>query len=217
MGELADTLRRIPVFARLPLAFDTDALPTDPQSMFATWLNEALSVDVPEPHAMVLSTVDEHGRTDARTLILKDVDERGWWFASSASSPKGIQLAKHASAALTFYWPTVGRQVRVRGLVGAADAEVSARDFLARAPGGRAEALVGRQSEPLRDRAELRAAFDEAKARVEADPELVAPEWTRYVVRPDEVQFFQGDVERQHVRVRYQLGEDGWAHTLLWP
>jgi pyridoxamine 5'-phosphate oxidase len=217
MGELADTLRRIPVFARLPLPFDTDSLPTDPQALFATWIHEALAVNTPEPHAMVLSTVDEHGRSDARTLILKDVDERGWWFASSMDSPKGIQLAKQACAALTFYWPTLGRQVRVRGLVGVADVAVSARDFLARAPGGRAEALVGRQSEPLGDRAELRAALAQAKARVQADPGLVAPAWTRYVVQPNEVQFFQGDAERQHVRVRYQSSENGWERTLLWP
>ncbi|HEY2701260.1 MAG TPA: pyridoxal 5'-phosphate synthase [Pseudonocardiaceae bacterium] len=217
MGELADVLRRIPVFQRLPLPFDTDDLPANPQRLFAGWLSDALAANAPEPHAMVLSTVDAHGRSDARTLILKDVDERGWWFASSADSPKGIQLAKHASAALTFYWPTLGRQIRVRGLVGVADAEVSAQDFLARAPGGRAEALVGHQSEPLRDRAELRAALDDAKARVAADPGLVAPAWTRYVVQPAEVQFFQGDVERQHVRVRYQSGELGWERTLLWP
>ncbi len=217
MGELADTLRRIPVFARLPLPFDTEALPTDPQALFTTWIHEALAANTPEPHAMVLSTVDAHGQSDARTLILKDVDERGWWFASSADSPKGIQLAKHASAALTFYWPAMGRQVRVRGLVGVADPAVSAQDFLARAPGGRAEALVGRQSEPLRDRAELRAALDEAKARVEADPGLVAPAWTRYVVQPNEVQFFQGDAQRQHVRVRYQSSEHGWERALLWP
>ncbi|HEX4226125.1 MAG TPA: pyridoxal 5'-phosphate synthase [Pseudonocardiaceae bacterium] len=217
MGELADTLRRIPVFTRLPLSFDTDALPTDPQSLFTNWIHEALAADTPEPHAMVLSTVDPHGQPDARVLILKDVDERGWWFAGSAESPKGIQLAKHASAALTCYWPTMGRQVRVRGIVGVADAAVSARDFLARAPGGRAEALVGRQSEPLADRAELRIALDEAKARVQADPDLGAPAWTRYVVQPNEVQFFQGDAERQHVRVRYQRSENGWEHTLLWP
>jgi pyridoxamine 5'-phosphate oxidase len=217
MGELADTLRGIPVFTRLPEPFDTDALPINPQRLFTNWIHDALAANTPEPHAMVLSTVDEHGRSDARTLILKDVDDRGWWFASSADSPKGIQLAKHASAALTFYWPVMGRQVRVRGLVGVAEPEVSARDFLARAPGGRAEGLVGRQSDPLRDRAELRTAFDEAKARVRADPALVAPAWTRYVVQPDEVQFFQGNAERLHVRVRYQSTENGWERTLLWP
>ena len=217
MGEFADVLRRIPVFQSLPLPFDTDALPSDPQQLFTTWLTDALRANTPEPHAMVLSTVDAHGRSDARTLILKDVDERGWWFAGSADSPKGIQLAKHASAALTFYWPTLGRQIRVRGLVGVAGAEQSARDFLARAPGGRAEALVGRQSQPLRDRAELRAALADAKSRVAADPGLVAAAWTRYVVQPGEVQFFQGDAERQHVRVRYQTGEEGWERTLLWP
>ncbi|HJP78438.1 MAG TPA: pyridoxal 5'-phosphate synthase [Pseudonocardiaceae bacterium] len=217
MGELADELRGIPVFTRLPRTFDTESLPADPQALFTSWLREALAEGVAEPHAMVLSTVDAHGQPDARALILKDVDERGWWFASSADSPKGIQLAKHAFAALTFYWPGVGRQVRVRGLVGVADAEVNARDFLARAPGGRAEALVGHQSEPLADLTELRTAFEAAKARVEADPGLVAESWTRYVVQPGEVQFFQGNAERQHIRVRYTSSEYGWDHTLLWP
>lgn len=217
MGELADELRRIPVFTRLPHAFDTESLPADPQALFTAWLRDALAAGVPEPHAMVLSTVDAHGQPDARTLILKDVDARGWWFASSADSPKGSQLAKHVFAALTFYWPGVGRQVRVRGPVVAGDAEVNAQDFLARAPGGRAEALVGHQSEPLADRAELRAGFEEALARVRADPGLVAPAWTRYVVQPGEVQFFQGDAERQHIRVRYTGGKHGWERTLLWP
>jgi pyridoxamine 5'-phosphate oxidase len=150
-------------------------------------------------------------------LILKDVDDRGWWFAGSSASPKGTQLAARASAALTFYWPVVGRQIRVRGTVEAAGPAESARDFLARAPGGRAEALVGRQSQPLADPAQLGAAFEDAAARVAADPELVAADWTRYVVRPIEVQFFQGDRQRQHVRMRYQRTEDGWTRDLLWP
>jgi pyridoxamine 5'-phosphate oxidase len=217
MGELAGVLRKIPVFARLPLTFDPATAPADPRLLFADWLHEAIESGAPEPHAMVLSTVDALGQPDARTLILKDVDERGWWFAGSSASPKGTQLAATPAAALTFYWPALGRQVRVRGTVEEADPAESALDFLARAPGGRAEALVGRQSRPLASATQLRTAFDEAKARVDADPELVATEWTRYLVRPTEVQFFQGDRERQHVRVRYQRTGDGWTHTLLWP
>ncbi|HEX3780623.1 MAG TPA: pyridoxal 5'-phosphate synthase [Pseudonocardiaceae bacterium] len=217
MGELAEDLRRIPVFARLPLTFDPTTAPARPQDLFADWLRAAIADGAPEPHAMVLSTSDASGHPDARALILKDVDERGWWFAGSSASPKGTQLAEVPAAALTFYWPTLGRQIRVRGSVEAAGPAESARDFLARAPGGRAEALVGRQSEPLADPADLRAAFEAAKARVDAEPESVAPGWTRYVVVPSEVQFFQGDRQRRHVRLRYQRTGDGWTHTLLWP
>ncbi len=217
MGELAGALRAIPVFTRLPAAFDPATVPADPRSLFVEWLTEAIAEGVPEPHAMVLSTVDTHGQPDARTLILKDVDEHGWWFAGSSSSPKGTQLAATPAAALTLYWPGVGRQIRVRGTVEPGDPAQSARDFLARAPGGRAEALVGRQSQPLAGAAELRTAFESAKARVANDPELVAPDWTRYLLRPTEIQFFQGDRERQHVRIGYRCTEDGWAHTLLWP
>ena len=63
---------------------------------------------------MTLSTVDAAGVPDTRVLILKDVDAGGWHFAISTVSRKGADLAAHPVAALTFYWPEVVRQVRVR-------------------------------------------------------------------------------------------------------
>ncbi|NQX12823.1 pyridoxamine 5'-phosphate oxidase family protein [Microbacteriaceae bacterium VKM Ac-2855] len=47
----------------------------------------------PVPHAATLATSDDAGRVSARVLLLKDVDERGWPFATLASSPKGHALA----------------------------------------------------------------------------------------------------------------------------
>ncbi|WP_443059208.1 hypothetical protein [Streptomyces sp. NBC_00435] len=37
------------------------------------------------------------------------MDASGWQFAGHAFSPKGVQLARHPRAALTFYWPEHGR------------------------------------------------------------------------------------------------------------
>ena len=102
-----------------------------------------------------------------------------------------------------------------------ADRQASAADFLARPPASRAEALIGRQSEPLGDLAELDHAFTEAQARVSADPGLVAPGWTLYVLTADEAEFWQGEEDRRHVRLRYRRSESGsgsgWARQLLWP
>lgn len=77
---------------------------------FAGCLEEAIKAGVPEPHAMTLSTVDAGG-PDARVLLLKDVDENGWYFAANSASPKGRRMTRNAEVALSFYWPTVGRQV----------------------------------------------------------------------------------------------------------
>lgn len=217
MSDLASRLRSIRVFdGKLPV-FDADRLPDHPTSLFTEWIIEAIDTGVAEPHVMVLSTVDGGGHPDARVLVLKDVTEDGWWFASSSAGPKGAQLANNPWAALTFYWPGVGRQVRVRGEVRRGTQEDSARDFLGRAVGGRAEALVGRQSQHLAHRAELATALRVAEERVSANPNLVAGDWTRYVLRAREVQFFQGDHGREHVRVRYQVNNGTWSHSLLWP
>ncbi|HVV22987.1 MAG TPA: pyridoxal 5'-phosphate synthase [Pseudonocardiaceae bacterium] len=217
MSDLAGRLRSIRVFGGNLPTFDPDTVPDHPTTLFTEWLVAAIDAGAVEPHVVVLSTVDGAGHPDARALILKDVDEDGWWFASSSAGPKGAQLANNPWAALTCYWPVHGRQVRVRGQVYRGTPEDAARDFLARAPGGRAEALVGRQSQHLADRRHLEAALHRAEARLAADPDLVAADWTRYQLRPREVQFFQGDPARQHVRVRYTVNNGTWSHSLLWP
>ena len=90
---------------------------------------------------------------------------------------------------------------------------------MARPPASRAEALAGHQSEPLDDLAALDRAFKQAQARVSADPGLVAPDWTLYVLTAGEVEFWQGDPDRRHVRLRYlRAGSgSGWTRQLLWP
>jgi pyridoxamine 5'-phosphate oxidase len=217
MSDLAARLRAIRVFGGDLPTFDVVRIPADPVALFVEWLTEAIDAGAPEPHVAVLSTVDADGHPDARALILKDVDEHGWWFASGSTGPKGTQLAATPWAALTWYWPATGRQVRVRGQVRPGTPAENAADFLARAPGGRAEALVGHQSEPLTDQADLTRALADATARVTADPDLVAPEWTRYVLSPTEVQFFAGDPGRRHQRVAYRRVDGRWAHDQLWP
>jgi pyridoxamine 5'-phosphate oxidase len=97
--------------AELP-SFDTNEVPSAPHELLLTWLEEA-GEQVLAPHAVTLSTVDSEGAPDARVVILKDVDESGFFVASSAQSPKGRQLQANPQAALTFFWPALGRQVRV--------------------------------------------------------------------------------------------------------
>jgi pyridoxamine 5'-phosphate oxidase len=167
---------------------------------------------------MTVATADDRGRPSSRVLICKDVDGGGrWYFASSAASGKGRDLAVNPGAALSFWWPPQGRQIRIRGTAVPAGAEASAADFLARPPASRAEGFVGHQSEPLDDLTELDRAFRASYDRVSADPGLVAPAWTLYALTAAEVEFWQGSPERRHIRLRYQRAGSGWARQLLWP
>ncbi|MBQ0827233.1 pyridoxine/pyridoxamine 5'-phosphate oxidase [Streptomyces tagetis] len=212
-------LRGLEVFAG-PLAdFDPGQAPEDPVGLFLCWLREAVAAGVPDAHAMTLSTVGEDGGPDARVLLLKNVDDAGWQFAAHAGSPKGRQLAGRPRAALTFYWPLQGRQVRVRGTVQAASSEQSAADLLARSLSARAQALLGRQSDHLADTEERRRALRDALARVESDRALVSPAWTLYTLAPVHVEFWQADRGRLHERLRYERPDAAsrWQRHLLWP
>ncbi|MDT5045761.1 MAG: pyridoxamine 5-phosphate oxidase [Mycobacterium sp.] len=223
--DMRAALRSLPVLTGVAPVFDPHQSPDDPMAMFVEWFDTAVSAGVPEPHAMTLSTVDAAGAPDARMLILKDVDAAGWHFAVSATSKKGADLAANPVAALTFYWPQLVRQVRVRGAVVADPPVVASADFLARSTGARALVLLRKQSESFSDDDDLDRALAGPRAQLDADPGLVPDDWVSYAVTPDRVEFWQGDPQRRHQRLLYTRSETDaesdtaarWSKSLLWP
>ena len=131
-------LRSLPSLTGDAPPLGPQAFPLDPVVLFDEWIADAVDRGVAEPHAMTLATADADGVPDARTLILKGVDARGWAFAGHRESAKGRQLRLRPAAALNFWWQPIVRAVRVRGRVEqATDAECAA-DFAARSPAARA-------------------------------------------------------------------------------
>ena len=129
---LRDRLRALPDFpADLPV-FDSSVVPNDPVALFVEWLDEALAAGVLQPHAATLSTGGPTGHVTARTLILKDIVDGQWVFAGARSTRKGVDLAANPFAALTFYWPARGRQIRITGEVEELGSDVAAADWAAR-------------------------------------------------------------------------------------
>ncbi|MFJ3304628.1 pyridoxal 5'-phosphate synthase [Streptomyces sp. NPDC086549] len=220
--DLHELLRSLRVWApgvtELP-PFDPATAPASPLPLFTTWFAEAVAAGQDEPHTMSLATTDENGHPDVRIVMLHGADADGWAFATHATSRKGHELAAHPYAALAFYWPVLGRQVRVRGPVTSAPSEESQADLHARSTGALAAALTGRQSEVLGSVEELRQASEAAWERARRNPTALSPTWTLYRLRPEEVEFFQGDPDRRHVRLLYRRAHEGegWSRELLWP
>jgi pyridoxamine 5'-phosphate oxidase len=129
-------LRALPDFPDSLPAFDPEAAPQDPTELFKRWLDQALGAGERQPHAFSLATVggDPHGtqQPSSRMLILKNIDGDGWHFATSRTSRKGRELDVVPQAAMNFYWPSQGRQVRLAGPVVQLSAEASARDWAER-------------------------------------------------------------------------------------
>ncbi|MFD5661144.1 pyridoxine/pyridoxamine 5'-phosphate oxidase [Streptomyces hirsutus] len=218
LHELLTSLRVWdPELTELP-AFDPAAAPAEPLPLFTRWFAEAVTAGQPEPHTMSLATADAEGLPDVRIVMLHGADADGWSFATHAHSRKGGHLAARPYAALAFYWPVLGRQVRVRGPVTTAPAEEARADLRARSAGALASALTGRQSEVLGSPEELTRASEAAWELARREPDTPAPSWTLYRLRPDEVEFFQGDTLRRHIRLRYRRSSrEGWSRELLWP
>ncbi|MBM7846938.1 pyridoxine/pyridoxamine 5'-phosphate oxidase [Arthrobacter roseus] len=204
-------LRGLPVFPVDMPHFSPEAAPSTPAELFLQWLQQAIDDGVRAPHAVNVATVDSDGCPDARVVILKDITEDYWAFASSSNSPKGKQLELTPSAALTFFWPEAGRQIRIRGKVLPGSAEENQSDFNRRHPDARALVTAGNQSSVVGSLAEVH----EAVARVEAPDS--DPSWTVYNVAAHSVEFWQADHQRLHTRVRYVRQAEGWTRELLWP
>ncbi|RGP63986.1 pyridoxamine 5 -phosphate oxidase [Fusarium sporotrichioides] len=199
---------------------DFDSFPNTPQQAFEEWLDEAIQCGVSEPHAVTLSTTDEEGRPDARILILKNVDTRGWHFAAKANSPKGRQISANNNVALTFYWPKIGRQIRLRGRALSLPRSECDADFSARSTMAKVTAIVSKQSQPLHDLHEMETSLKDALLKQETEGEEPSSEgWVVYAVSPDTVEFWQASSDRLHQRLKYSWDaiESGWCKVALWP
>lgn len=216
-STLRDRLRSISTPDIEPPAFDSDAAPADPIGLFTEWLGSAIAAGVSQPTAMTLSTASADGIPSARTLLLKDVSPDGFWFASLSSGPKGADLAENPRAALTLYWREQGRQVRVAGNVRIGPREVSERDFLARHPIARAQALAGEQSRPLPAGDRVEGLLASARELLQVNPEFVPPTWEAYIVVPEWVEFWQATAGHEQIRLRYRRAQGEWLRERLWP
>ncbi|MEV5882712.1 pyridoxal 5'-phosphate synthase [Streptomyces sp. NPDC052020] len=218
--DLHELLRSLrvwdPEVTALP-PFDPAAAPAAPLPLFERWFADAVAAGEREPHTVSLATADADGLPDVRIVMLHGADGEGWSFAGHAGSRKGRHLAARPYAALAFYWPVLGRQVRLRGPVAVAPPDQAQADLHARSAGALAAALTGRQSRELGSLEELARASEAAWDRAVREPATPVASWTLYRLRPEEVEFFQGEPRRRHVRLVYRRADEGWSRGLRWP
>jgi pyridoxamine 5'-phosphate oxidase len=197
---------------------ERELLADDPLEQFANWFREA-EADVALEQAMTLATVDERGWPDARMVLLKGFGPDGFRFFTNYQSAKGVQLGDNPRAALVIYWRELDRQIRIRGTVERLSASDSDEYFAGRPRDSRVASSISPQSRPI-EREELDRLYRESLEGLGGDDPVRPDHWGGYIVRPEEIEFWQGRESRMHDRFLYTRktgNEDGWSIERLAP
>ncbi|MEP9349316.1 pyridoxamine 5'-phosphate oxidase [Xanthobacter sp. KR7-225] len=192
---------------------------SEPFRLFAAWLEEAAKSEPNDPNAMTLATVDESGLPDARMVLLKGLDARGFVFFTNTESAKGRELAAVPKAAAVFHWKSLRRQVRVRGAVEQVSAEEADAYFATRPRLSQIGAWASQQSRPLEGRFALEAAVAATTARYGLGTVPRPPHWTGFRIVPVAIEFWHDRPFRLHDRVLFNRAGEGadWGKTRLYP
>jgi pyridoxamine 5'-phosphate oxidase len=193
-------------------------LEADPFAQFARWY-ELAAAEIPLADAMTLATVAADGAPDARMVLLKGHGPDGFRFFTNYESAKAAQIAADPRGALILYWREHDRQVRARGPIERLPAAASDAYFASRARQSRLGAWASPQSRPLADRVELDRRFAAIRERFADTEDVPRPDtWGGFILRPETVEFWQGQQARLHDRFLYSRdGADGWRIQRLAP
>jgi pyridoxamine 5'-phosphate oxidase len=188
----------------------------DPIAEFQALFERARKTE-PDVTAMALATADAAGAPSVRMVLLKSADASGFVFFTNYESRKAGELAANPRAALCFYWPSIGIQVRVEGAVERVRAEESDAYFATRPRESQLGAWASAQSTPLESPAALRASFDRISKRFEGQPVARPGHWGGFRVRPARIEFWTAGQFRLHDRVVYTRQGEGWTAQRLHP
>jgi pyridoxamine 5'-phosphate oxidase len=199
------------------IGFSEKSAHTDPFVQFANWYKEHLEAGIAIPGTVSLGTASASGRISVRTVLLKDYDEKGFVFFTNYNSKKAIQLSENRSAALLFYWPESGRQVRIEGTTEKLSDTESASYFNTRPRESQISAWASEQSSVIPDRDFLEKRYNFYKSKFENKEVEKPPHWGGFRIVPDFFEFWLDGEFRLHDRIIYTRMKNVWKMSRLAP
>jgi len=192
-----------------------DAPPANPMSLFKQWLANADALKLSEPRGFVISTIDNFGKPSSRVVLLKDSDDKGIIFSSSSVSQKGQDLSTNPIASGSFWWRETMQQINFAGSVTILPDEISDKIFNERSIEAKAVAVASIQSNIMQDEEALK---EEISSLLNYTKEIKRPKtWHAYRINIESIEFWLGNQNRFHNRLRYDLIDKIWHHKKLQP
>ena len=205
---------------------EADNFPSDPASaphsenhiaLFQNWFQEAIDAGIEEPSAMTVATVDSNGHPDARMILLKGVDQRGFVFYTNLGSAKAQALTHDPRIALCFYWADIGKQVRVRGRANMVSDEEADAYFATRPRLSQISAWASKQSQAMGGYFELETEVAKTAVRFGLGKIPRPPFWSGFRVVPERIEFWIRKPFRRHHRIVYERTSEDWQKRWLYP
>jgi len=194
-------------------------IPEDPINLFHKWFYEAEDLNAAEEvNAMTVTTIGLDGFPKARVVLLKKFNEEGFIFYTNYNSEKGKAILNNPNVCLSFFWPTVERQIIIKGIAEKTAENISDNYFASRPDGSKLGAIVSPQSEVIPNREFLEDNLKQLEKEWEGKEILRPAHWGGFLVRPVEVEFWQGRPNRLHDRIRYKVTDNyDWKIERLSP
>ena len=197
--------------------FESSNLSHEPLVRINEWIEEAVKLEVPLPHAMNLSTADDFGQPSSRMVLLKSISDEGMVFYTDYESHKGQMLQKNPKAALNFWWAKTDKQIRIEGVCIKTSDQESDEYFQSRPKGSQISATVSIQSKEIRDYENLVKEAKDLEKRSSGSNLKRPSRWGGYKLIPNRIEFWKNEVNRLHRRELFILESNKWRKTLLSP
>tara|TARA_B100001769_G_C22105168_1_gene596985 strand:+ start:1297 stop:1941 length:645 start_codon:yes stop_codon:yes gene_type:complete len=190
----------------------------NPIKQFNLWFQEAIKFKIKEPNAMILSTIKKKNKPTSRTVLLKEVDNKGFIFFTNYNSNKGVEIKNNKNVSLNFLWKNMERQIIIEGITKRISEISSINYFNKRPRDSQISAWVSDQSKKIKNKTVLENQYKKLVKKFQKIKVIPKPTcWGGYIVLPNKMEFWQGKKSRLHDRICYKLINKDWKKFRLSP